>query len=249
MSDLKSLSVMGVTVIALGVIIFAIVVVLHDPAAQIKIEDQQSSGIAVTGRGSVSAVPDVAQIDIGIEVSAKTVANSRQRAARAMSALMAVLDDEGIENTDIRTRSFNIYPRYSYPEGKPAVITSFVVSNQVTVTVREMDNVSSVIDRATEAGGDMVRMNGISFIVDEQEEFLNEAREQAITNARQKAKVLADAAGIELGSVRTINETTIVGSEPRFGIAEAAFDTRAKTPISPGEQELSVNVSVVYEVK
>ena len=249
MSDLKSLSVMSATVIALTIMVLAMIVVLDDAEPQINVGDKQSGGITVTGRGSVSATPDVAQIDIGIEVSAKTVADSRQRAARAMTAVMNVLDDEGVEETDIQTRSFSIYPRYSYPEGKPAVITGFVVNNQVTVKVRKIDNVSTVIDRATQAGGDMVRMNGISFIVDKQEQFLNEAREEAITDARKKAQVLADAAGIKLGNVRTINETTTFGGEARFGIAEAAFDTRAKSPISPGEQELTVNVSVVYEVK
>ena len=77
--------------------ILAMIVVLDDAAPQINVGDKQSGGITVTGRGSVSATPDVAQIDIGIEVSAKTVADSRQRAARAMTAVMNVLDDEGVE--------------------------------------------------------------------------------------------------------------------------------------------------------
>lgn len=250
MSDPRTLGAVGGIVAVIALLIVAVVAVLNEPTAQVTLSSQAQTGIAVSGSGNVTVTPDIARIDVGVEVTGDTVAEARGEAADAMDAVMDALTDNGVDEEDVRTRSFNIYPQYNYRDDEAPEITGFTVSNQVTVTVREIDNASTVFDAAIEAGGDAVRVNGISFTVDEPEEFLDQARADAIADARGRAETLADAAGVSLGSVRSISESTSFIGEQRFAAPEAAFDTAAggATSISPGEQELSVNVSVVFEV-
>ena len=249
MSDSRTLGAVGGIVAVIALLIVAVVAVLNEPSAEVTLSGQQQSGISVNGSGSVSVPPDIARIDVGIEVTAESVAEARERAAEAMAAVMDSLEDNGVDDADVRTRFLNIYPQYNYRNEEAPEITGFTVNNQVTVTVREIDSATDVLDGAIEAGGDAVRVNGISFTVEEPEDFLDEARADAIANARKRAETLADAAGVNLGAVRTISESTSFGGERFF--AESAFDGAAggaPSPISPGEQELTVNVSVVYEV-
>jgi uncharacterized protein YggE len=249
MSDPRTLGAIGGIVAVVALLIIALVAVINEPAAQVTLSGQQQTGISVSGSGRVSVMPDIARIDVGIEVTGETVAEARGEAADAMDAVMEALKDNGIDEADIKTRFFNIYPQYSYRDEEAPEIVGFTVNNQVTVTVREIDNASEVLDAAIEAGGDAVRVNGISFTVDEPEEFLDQARADAIADARSRAETLADAAGVDLGSVRSISESTSFVGDQRFAVPEAAFDSAGgATSISPGEQELSVSVSVVFDV-
>ena len=243
------LGAVGGMVAIVALLVVAVVAMLNEPAAQITLSGEQQSGIAVSGSGSVSVTPDIARIDVGVEVMASTVAAARGQAADAMDAVMAALKDNGVDEVDVRTRSFNIYPQYNYRDDEAPEIVGFTVNNQVTVTVRDIDNASTVLDAAIQAGGDSVRVNSISFTVEDPEQFLDEARAEAVATAHARAETLAEAAGIELGRVRSISESTSFSNQ-RFAIPEAVFDSAGggATSISPGEQELSVNVSVVFNV-
>lgn len=211
---------------------------------------QTSQGIAVTGTGTVSVAPDIAIINIGIEVTAPTVAEARDQAATAMSAIETALADQGIEEADIQTRYFNIYPQYSYAEGAAPTITGFTVTNQAEVKVRNIDTASSVLDAAILAGGDAVRVNGIAFTVDDPEQYLADARRNAVEDARASAEILAEAAGVELGAPISINESTSFGEPwPPIPYAErSAQDGGGATSVSPGEQELTLTVAVVFGI-
>ncbi|MDA0353495.1 MAG: SIMPL domain-containing protein [Chloroflexi bacterium] len=221
---------------------------MNEPAAQITLSGQQSSGIAVSGSGRVAVTPDIARLDVGVEVTGDTVARARGDAASAMESIMSALVENGVAEADVQTRYFNIYPQYRYRDETAPEIIGFTVTNQVTVTVRNIDNASAVLDAAIEAGGDAVRVNGITFTVENPQEFLDEARADAIKDARARAETIADAAGVDLGSVRSISESTSFVDEQRFA-APAAADTGGGTSISAGQQELTVSVSVIFEVK
>ncbi len=249
MSDPRTLGAIGGIVAVVALLIVALAAVMNEPAAEVTLSSEQQTGISVSGSGSVSVTPDIARIDVGVEVTGETVAEARGQAADAMDAVMAAIMDNGVDEDDIRTRFFNIYPQYNYRDEEAPEIVGFTVNNQVTVTVRDIDNASTVLDAAIEAGDDAARVNGISFTVDDPQEFLDEARADAIADARSRAETLADAAGVDLGSVRTISESTSFFGDQRIAVPEFAFDDAGgSTPISPGEQELSVNVSVVFEV-
>ncbi len=209
-----------------------------------------SQGIAVSGEGSISVRPDIALLNLGVEVHALTVAEARGGAADAMQAIQDAIADEGVAPEDVQTQYFNIYPQYSYPEREAPQITGYIVQNQSQVKVRNLDTVSEVLDAAIEAGGDAVRVNGISFTVEDPDAFLADARTEAVENAREHAQVLADAAGVTLGAPMAISESTsFPGPYPVFERSAQDGGAGGSTPVSPGEQELSVYVSVVFSIE
>ena len=209
---------------------------------------EQASGIAVAGTGSVTARPDVAQINLGVSVTAPTVARARADAAAAMTRVQDALKQKNVAEKDVQTQSLSISPQYDFQDRTAPRITGYQVSNQVRVTVRAIDSASEVLDAVVAAGRDAVRVNGIAFAVDQPEALLAQAREEAVKNARARAEVLAKAAGVTLGKARSISESgggfapQPALAAPRTGAAEAS------TPINPGEQRLSVTVSIVYEI-
>ncbi len=254
----------------------------------VTVAQPQQTGISVSGNGSVTVVPDLAVLSLGVEVTRETVAEARSEAAEAMEAVRAALGRGGVEERDIATQYFNIFPQYSRPAPcvetrlvpvpapatqaateeataplvAPAVastpcppqepqITGFRVTNQLTVKVRDLDQLSDVLDDAIAAGGDAVRVNNVSFSVDEPEQYLGEAREQAMRDARERAEHLASLAGVTLGQLRSVSESSAPSQNLRGGAfgAEFAFAQAAATPLSPGETEVSLTVFVVYEVE
>lgn len=212
---------------------------------------QTSQGIAVSGTGTVSVQPDIAVINMGIEVTAPTVAEARDQAATAMSAVQAAIEGQGVDVKDIKTRYFNIYPQYSYADNAAPTIVAFTVSNQVDVKVRNIDTASAVLDAAIGAGGDTMRVNSINFTVDDPNQFLADARKEAVEDAKANAQVLADAAGVTLGAPISINESASYGEPfpPYYPYAErSAQDSGGATTVNAGQQELTLQVSVVFSI-
>ena len=210
----------------------------------------QDTGIAVTGVGRVSVAPDVAVLEFGAETIASTVAEARDRAAEAMTATRDSLAANGVEDRDIRTRSFTIYPRFDYGDGEPE-LTGFSVGNYIEVRIREIDEASRIIDEVIAAAGDAIRVGGIRFEVDDPTPHPEEARRRAVADALAKAQQLADLAAVELGKVRTIVESAGGSATPQRVTAEAAFDDSGSsgTPIAAGEGEIVVSVGIVYEIE
>lgn len=249
MTDSKAIGIFaGGAIAVVAILIGVLVVVTNDRSTQVTLGGVDQSGLSVNGTGTVTVTPDVARLELGIEVTAKTVAQARSSAAEAMDEVMASLNANGVEEGDVKTRFFNIYPQYNYRNEAAPEITGFIVNNQVTVTVRDLDTVSDVLDDAIDAGGDFVRVNGISFTVDDPEQFLDEAREKAVANAREHAETLASAAGVSVGDVRSISESSggYYPPEPRFALDSAA--SGGSTSISPGEQDLTISVFVIFEI-
>ena len=223
-------------------------------------------GISVNGSGTVTVVPDLAQLSIGVEARAADVAAARSDAARAVDAVRASLRRNGIEDKDIKTQSINIRPEYgSRPiapqvpvpgEARPPVLSSeppivaYVASNTVVVKVRNLENASKVLDDAVSAGGDSTRVNGIEFTVDQPERFEAEARELAMKDAKSRAEALARNAGVDLGKPRSISES-FGGPLPYRGASPLAAQSAPEdvaTPLSPGESEIVLNVTVTYAI-
>lgn len=232
----------------------ALLAVACDTRVDVTIALPEQNGIAVSGEGVVTVVPDVGTFSAGIEVSRPTVAAAREEAARAADAFTAAVRALGVEQRDVRTVSFNVHPQYDLraPNGRPT-ITGYTVSNVVTVKVRRVDDLSKVLDAAVAAGDNATRVQQISFEVGEPERFAAEARALAMDDARRRAEQLAEAAGASLGRVRAGSESIAAGPQPipRAAVPEAAGGTFADTPtpVSPGETELRLVVSVVYDLE
>jgi uncharacterized protein YggE len=218
----------------------------------VTVDQGQQTGIAVNGTGSVTVVPDIGLVSIGVEVTRPTVADARAEAAGSIDAVRASLQQNGVADNDIATQFFNIQPQYGNPQpvegpGTPT-ITGYTVTNTLNVEVRQLDTISAVVDGAVSAGGNAVRVNNVSFVVDQPERYQTEARNKAVADARAKAEQLAQLAGVDLGDARAVTE--IAGSnppEPR--LASAASQGAADTSLSPGQTEVTLTVSVIYDLK
>ncbi|MFZ9627730.1 MAG: SIMPL domain-containing protein [Ilumatobacteraceae bacterium] len=197
--------------------------------------------LSVTGEGTVTVRPDTADVTVGVQVTAATADVALQQANDAADALIAAVKGEGVDEADIRTTSLYVYPMYS----SDSTVSSYTASNMVTVTVRDIDKAGAVIDAAAGAASGAISISGISFSVDDTESALDSARTDAIENARARADQYAAAAGVEVGDVLLISETS-VSSPPIYGRVDTEGGGSAPTPIESGSQELSVSVSVVF---
>ena len=212
---------------------------------------QESGKIHVTGSGSVVGEPDIATLNLGVSVEKKTVAAARESAAVAMTAVIDALKASGIAENDIQTERFSIYPQYDYTDNG-RVLRGYSVNNTVSAKVRDLEGLSNAIDDAAEAGGDIIVVNSIQFMIEDTTPLQTQARSLAVKSAEAKALTLAEASGVTLGKPITITETSHATSPPIAYAEEAAFaaDTaRSKTPIEAGELTVTVNVTVTYEIE
>ncbi len=209
---------------------------------------QQNTGIWVTGEGKVSVIPDVAILSLGVEAEEKTVTEAQRRAAEAMEAVMGELDKHGVAEKDIKTQRFRISPRWDRK-----ILIGYQVTNMVTAKIRKVDDTGTIIDAVVEAGGDLTRINSITFTVDDPIDYYEEVREMAMDDAESKAKQLAKLGGVSLGKPTYINEGGISSPIPRDFYREAGIPAPAPapapTPISPGETEIRLTVQVVYSIR
>jgi len=211
---------------------------------------QQNTGIWVNGEGKVTVTPDVAILSVGIESQETSVAQAQEIAATAMDAVINQLKQRGIAEKDIRTTSFSIIRVTRYDEPKQQEVTiGYRVTNTVSAKIRKIADAGPIIDAAAQAGGDLTRINSISFTVDDPTAFERDVRQKAMADAESKAKQLANLSGVKLGKPIYINESGgfIPIRQEFFAIPAPAF-AAAPTPILPGEQEIRLNVQVVYEI-
>ena len=210
---------------------------------------QQPRTISVNGTAQVSLTPDIAYISVGVNSEAATAAEAVSANNTQSQAITDALIGMGIDAKDIRTTNFSIYPQEKWsPDGMEKLGTVFVVNNTVYVTIRNIDRVGAVLDAVVQAGANNVY--GISFDVEDKEAALLEARGKAVENARTQAEQLAQAAGIELGSVYSISYYNSYPS-PVYdyrAVAESAYGG-GSVPISAGELTITVDVNLVYEIK
>ena len=170
-----------------------------------------------------------------------------------MDAVIASLRGNGVADRDIQTSYFSIEPITVYDEGtngeRTPKIVGYRVVNFATATIREVDNVGSIIDDAAEAGGDAIRINGIGFSVDDPRPLEVEARKLALEDATAKAEQIASVMNVTLGEPIYVSQQ---GGSPvvfRAAVPEAMFAADASTPISAGEQEISIWVQVVFAIE
>ncbi len=222
-----------------------------------------NTGISVTGRGKATAEPDLATLNLGVESFASTVAAARSEAADAMESVVRVLRDNGIPESDIQTRNFNIHPRYTsrqvtrcvdggecFPE-REQVITGYQVTNQVTVKVRELDILGNVIDQVTEAGGNLIRFQGVQFTIEDAKALEEEARAAAAADLVAKADQIAALTGVSRGLPVFISEVSASTPQP-LAFADRAvmgFESAAVTPIMTGELDVVVTLQAVFAIQ
>jgi hypothetical protein len=202
-----------------------------------------SNTITVSASGKISQVPDVARVSLGVSQTKPTVKAARDAAATRMTSIISAMKALGIADADIQTVGLNLYPQYS--NGSPGHIVGYTVSNQIQITVRNLDKADDVVDTATAKGA--TEVDGIAFDIADPAKALNDARVSAIAAAQVSAAAMATAAHVSLGSVVSITDGTLP-SPIMYGGAIRTFAAAAATPIQPGTQDVSATVTVVFAI-
>ncbi len=213
----------------------------------------QATGIWVTGEGEVTITPDLAILSLGVEAQADTVAQAQSEASTAMNEVLAALSNSGVEDNDIQTQYFSIYPTRRWdPETSEEEYTGYRVTNMVTVKIRDVDNIGTIIDTVAASGGDYIRINNIEFTVDDPAPYQSEAREKALADAREKAEQIAESTEISLGSPTYVNESSsyrpYMTDFGGIAIPAPVAITELGVPISMGESTITVTVEVAYSI-
>lgn len=221
-----------------------------------------SNTITVSGEGEAFVVPDIATFSFSVTEEAKTVVEAQKTATEKMNAALALLKDAGIEEKDIKTTGYNIYPQYDYirsicnefscPPGRQE-LRGYQVSQTVSVKVRDTEKAGQIL---TDIGGvGVTNVSGLTFTVDDEDEPLRAARKQAIDKAETKAKELARDLGVRLVRVVSFSEGV---NQPYYarGLDMAVMETTADgiggapaPDIPAGENRIVSNVSITYEIR
>ena len=202
--------------------------------------------ISVTGEATITAPPDLARIDAGVTTDAKTAHEASSANNDAMGKVLLALKGAGISEKDYQTSQVSLQPQYSSSQSRPGpnVLTGYRATNRVTIKVRDILKVASVIDAVVGAGAN--DLGGISFTVSNASKLLDDARSQAIADARRKAEIYAKAAGVTLGAPVSIAEE---GTPAPVMYRRAVAPMAAGAPIAPGEETLRVTVGVSWAIK
>lgn len=217
-------------------------------AAQDVVPVQAISGtrLDIVATGEVSRVPDIARINAGVVTQARTATAAISQNAERMNRVIAALERAGIAERDIQTSSISLNPEYRYVENQAPILTGYRASNDVTVRFRDIAETGAILDALVAEGANQI--NGPTLEIDKPDEALDEARREALEKARARAELYARATGMQVKRILSISESGAV--QPPYPMPvmrmEAAQD--ASTKIVPGEQSLSVTLSVSYEL-
>jgi uncharacterized protein YggE len=203
------------------------------------------AAISVTGEATVSVPPDLAEIDGGVTSEAKTAREASDANNAAMGKVLSALKGAGIAEKDFQTSRLSLQPQYAPNRPGPSAVVGYRASNRVTIRLRDVSKVAGVIDTLVTAGANEI--GGINFMVSNASKLLDEAREQAIADARRKAEIYARAAGVTLGAPLDISEGGSPGPMPFRKMA--AGMAAAPVPVAQGEETLRLTVSVSWAIK
>jgi uncharacterized protein len=202
--------------------------------------------VTVTGSGRVAVRPDLADLRLGVSITAPTAQAARESSAASMNAIIKGLKGLGIEDRDLRTSIVSVSPAYDYSAntGNPKLV-GYTFTNLVAAVVRQVDRLGDAIDVALSAGA--TNVDQLAFRVEDPSEAEREAREAAVADARAKADTLARAAGVSITGVAAMVEGGAPIPYPMPMAELASFKARdAATPVEAGVHEISVNLVVSY---
>ncbi len=202
--------------------------------------------ISVTGTGTVTVKPDVADVRLGVSVQKPTVKEAQAAAAQQMEAAVAAVKKSGVAADDIKTTTVSLSPVYDYSQNGQQKLLGYQFTNQVAVTVRDITKVAEVIDGAIAAGANTV--DGVTFRVNDPVAAEAKARSAAMADAKSRAQALASAAGVRITGVASIVETSAPAPMPIAMNAGGAMKDSYATPISTGTNDVVVTVAVSYTI-
>jgi uncharacterized protein YggE len=198
--------------------------------------------LTMSGQGEVRAAPDMVTLSAGVTSEAPTAAGALAANTARMQGVFAALKGLGIADKDMQTANFSVSPQTVNSNNQPPRVTGYQVSNQVRVRLDDVAKLGAGLDALVTAGANQV--NGVDFAIKDTVPLVAEARAQAVADARAKAETYAKAAGVTLGPILSISENTGYAGPPRPVMMMAA----KAVPIAAGEESVSAEVSIVWEI-
>ena len=219
------------------------------PASAQPAEIRPISGtrLDVVAQGEVERVPDIARISAGVMTQAPMATAAIRDNAVRMAAVRAALREAGIAERDIQTSNINLQPSYRYAENQPPQLVGYQAMNEVSVRFRDIAQTGRILDALVAQGANQI--NGPMLSIDEPEAALDEARTEAVANARARAELYARSLGMRVVRILAVSETGNIGMPPPRPFMRDAAVAQAETVIVPGEQTLSVSLTVSFELE
>lgn len=205
--------------------------------------------ITVSGIATVAGTPDTLRLDLSVVATAASVSDALASANRSAEAVHDALLKGGVETKDLQTSGLSISPQYDYANGAAPRLTGYQATQNVSAKLRDLGGAGATIGKAVAAGGDAVRVDGVSLDLEASGTLLSSARDKAFADAKTKAEQYARAAGRTLGDVVSISEDTAGPSPAPMQSARKAQALSASAPIQPGSQDVSLSVTVVFSMR
>lgn len=239
-----------VGLVALG-LVAAYLIGRAGPAPASAETSEATRTITVTGVGHVAVVPDELGFQLSVSVLRDDLDQAMNDGNSAMQSVIDTLTSAGVADKDVQTTDVSLYPEYGHRRGEPRTLRGYRVNQTVSVTVDDLTKASDVVAAALAAGGEGVSLDGLQLQVSDQDGKLEPARSDALDQAKAKAEEYAAHAGQELGDIVRISEAADQAYDRDLAYASAADGAAeaAPMPLAPGEQDLTANVLVVYELK
>ncbi len=201
--------------------------------------------ITVSGHGDIEGTPDTMTVMMGVQTGDQSAQSALEHNNSRAQAMIDALKSHGVADKDIQTTDLSVSPNYD----NQGHVTGYIAANTVTAKLHDLSKAGAVIDAAAATAGNDIRLQGISFSIDDTSALVAQARTKAVKDALAQAHQLADAAGVKVGAIRSIDDTNsqVITPTPyaTFGAARAAADS---VPVQAGTQKLSVDVSVVVDI-
>lgn len=218
------------------------------PVSVNSVQTQKTNLFTATGTGKATAIPDSAQISLGVTETSNSISDLQQKLNTKTNSIIDALKKLGVEEKNIKTSNYSISPTYDFTQGQR--ITGYTASQNLDIKTN-IELANRTVDTATAAGANVV--GGVNFTFDDatREKLENEARKQAVAEAKKKAQSLASVAGIRLGRVIDVQEQSMGGVIPvaqslRLDAGEAN-KTDSTTNLTPGENSIEITVTLSYE--
>jgi uncharacterized protein len=203
--------------------------------------------LSLSASGEVKAAPDMATISLGVQTQAPRAADAMSANAKRMTEVVAAIRRGGVEAKDIQTSGLSLQPQWVYEQNQPPRLTGYQASNQVTVTVNDLARLGPVLDAVVGAGANQV--DGVSFGLKDPQAVQDQARLKAVQALQARARLYADATGLRVGRLVNLSETGGVVPEPPRPLARMVASVAiAPTPVEPGQLDVRVDVTGLYEL-
>ncbi|NQY61232.1 SIMPL domain-containing protein [Cognatishimia sp.] len=203
--------------------------------------------IVVQGQGSVEQAPDMATITLGSQFAAKQADDALDQVSEATATVLATLTELGVEAKDVQTSGLYLNPVWddSYNRHGGRNIRGYSAGNTVHIRVRDLDKLGGLLDQVVEDGANT--FNGLSFGLQDSTDAKNEARRRAVADARAKAELYAEAAGVSLGKIIELTDGVTSSPQPVF-MGRSAMVMSDAVPIAEGEVSTSARVTITFEI-